>query len=234
MSIEFEFSKNALYYGEYATIQKAVTRELLLSVTNQPKRILDLGCGEGGVYRAIDWEVEHFLGVDFAKNMLELHPKDSHVECIYGNFNDPELYSHLSSLYSFDYIVSSSALQWADSLEKVFQCIALFDTPYALAVFTSNTFKTLHLTANISSPIRPSSEVIATAKKILCCKCYTKKYKLHFSDTLEMLRHIKKSGVSGARNILGYRQIKELMKNYPLDYLEFEVVFVRSTSFSKE
>jgi malonyl-CoA O-methyltransferase len=43
-----------------------------------------------------------------------------------------------------------------------------------------------------------------------------------------MFRYIKKSGVSGGKKRLGYKEMKALMKHYPLDYLEFEVLFVEA------
>jgi malonyl-CoA O-methyltransferase len=42
-----------------------------------------------------------------------------------------------------------------------------------------------------------------------------------------MLRYIKKSGVSGGVKQLGYTEMKTLMLEYPLSYLEFEVIFVK-------
>ncbi len=39
---------------------------------------------------------------------------------------------------------------------------------------------------------------------------------------------IKKSGVSGSRKLLSYKQTKKLMQEYPLNYLEFEVAFITS------
>ena len=43
-----------------------------------------------------------------------------------------------------------------------------------------------------------------------------------------MFNYIKKSGVSGGEKQLTYMQTKQLMKSYPLDYLEFEVLFVEA------
>ncbi len=37
---------------------------------------------------------------------------------------------------------------------------------------------------------------------------------------------MKGSGVGGGRNLLNYKQMKMLMKNYPLDYLEWEILIV--------
>ena len=58
-------------------------------------------------------------------------------------------------------------------------------------------------------------------------------YQLEFETTREMFKYIKKSGVSGGEKQLSYRQIKQLMENYPLKYLEFEVLFVEATPLIK-
>ena len=72
MSIDLEFSKFAHTYERYSIIQERVADEVIALLPNKPKRILDLGCGRGALAKRIDWEIERFLGVDFAKNMLEL------------------------------------------------------------------------------------------------------------------------------------------------------------------
>ncbi|MEK6658262.1 MAG: methyltransferase domain-containing protein, partial [Campylobacterota bacterium] len=95
MKISSEFSKYAPHYNSYNIIQNRVVEKLLSYVNEKPKRILDLGCGSGSVCRAINWEFEHFSGVDFAKGMLELHPKSSKIELVYGDFNDDELFENL-------------------------------------------------------------------------------------------------------------------------------------------
>jgi malonyl-CoA O-methyltransferase len=43
-----------------------------------------------------------------------------------------------------------------------------------------------------------------------------------------MFKYIKQSGVSGSRKVLGYKQTKKLMREYPVNYLEFEVAFIVS------
>ncbi len=228
MSVDLEFSKFAHTYERYGIIQEKVADELLALVKGEPKKILDLGCGRGALAKRINWDVELFLGVDFAKNMLELHPKGEKIECIYGDFDNPELYEHLF-LYDFDYILSASALQWSQDIDKLFAKIAALNyNDFAFAVFTSNTFKTLHATAGISSPLPSAQTIVDCAKRHLGGKNHIRSYTLEFGDTLEMLRYIKRSGVSGSRGVLGYKQTKALMRNYPVKYLEFEVVFLYS------
>lgn len=230
MNIDTEFSNHATSYGSYNIIQTKVIEHLLRKVNANPKSILDLGCGSGSLCKRIDWEYDNFTGVDFAKGMLELHPKSENIECIYGDFNNQALFDDLYS-NSYDFIFSASALQWAADLDKVFQNIKAFNAPVALAIFTSNTFKTLNNTAGIESILKTADEIEAIQKKYFDAEFEVVNYKLDFDSSQDMFRYIKKSGVSGSRKILSYKQTKDLMKNYPVNYLEFEVVFI--TSFSK-
>lgn len=225
MKISTEFSKHALDYASHNIIQNKVIDKLLLHVDSKPQNILDLGCGSGSLCKKIDWDYEHFTGVDFAEGMLELHPKSKKTECIYGNFNDDVLFENLLT-YKYDFIFSASALQWSDDLEHVFSKIKEFNTPIALAIFTSNTFKSLNKTANINSILKTADEVNKLQKKYFNANFEVVNYKLEFQNTREMFKYIKKSGVSGSRKVLDYKQTTKLLREYPVNYLEFEVVFI--------
>ena len=228
MNISTQFSKYANHYGSYNVIQEKVKERLLEQLWFKPKRILDLGCGSGAVCKSISWKYEHFIGVDFAAGMLELHPKSKKIECIYGDFNDERLFENLIT-YEYDYILSASALQWAEDLQNVFKNIKLLNAPISLAIFTSGTFKTLNKTAKLEPLLRDKKEIKELSLKYFAhAKIEVIKYKLEFSSTREMFKYIKKSGVSASRNILSYKQTKKLMNEYPLNYLEFEVIFITS------
>jgi malonyl-CoA O-methyltransferase len=227
MKISSEFSKYAQDYEYHNIIQEKVAQKVLSFVHNEPKNILDLGCGRGALVEKISWQYEHFVGVDFSKGMLALHPKSNKIECIYSDFNDIKLFKYLQH-YTFDYILSASALQWAKDLESLFENIAKLGTPFSLAIFTSNTFKTLHETAGIRSPLRDQKTLYTLQEKYLNADFEVKNYSLQFETVQDMFRYIKKSGVSGSRNILSFKEMKHLMQSYPLDVLEFEVVFIHS------
>ncbi len=228
MSIDLEFSRFATSYNRYSIIQSHVANRLISLLKYKPKKILDLGCGEGAIATRTDWEIDFFLGVDFAKKMLELHPQTQKIKCIYYDFENDALYDELC-LYDFDYILSSSALQWAKDLNRLFYNISRLNfKDFAFGIFTSNTFKTIHKTANISSPIYTLDTVLDTAKKYFDFNYEVKNYTLEFEDSIEMFRYIKKSGVSGNLNKLSYKETKRLINEYPLNYLEFEVVFLYS------
>jgi malonyl-CoA O-methyltransferase len=220
-----EFSRYAAQYGSRNVIQRLVAQKLITSTPNQPKRILDLGCGNGTLYSLIDWEIERFVGVDFSEQMLEHHPKNSNVELLLGNFNDPLLFESLSE-ERFDRIYSASALQWADDFESVIQSLTSRNTPMSLAIFTSGTFKTLHECAGVIPLLRSSDEVMSIAEKYVDAQFEVLHTTLEFDSVREMFRYIKRSGVSGGRRVLDFTQTKRLMETYPLNYLEFEVVFI--------
>jgi malonyl-CoA O-methyltransferase len=227
MKISSEFSKNAENYEQLNQVQNLVVEKLLSLLKSQPKHILDLGCGSGALCKKIDWKYKKFTGVDFAPKMLELHPKSKKIECIYGDFNDKTLFENLYT-YKYDYIFSASALQWAEDLDKLFYQIQAFNTPIALAIFTSNTFKTLNATAGIKSMLRDPQELERLKKKYFNANFELLQYKLEFQSVRDMFAYIKRSGVSGARKLLSYKETKNLMREYPLSYLEFEVAFITS------
>ncbi|MCD4667202.1 MAG: methyltransferase domain-containing protein [Sulfurimonas sp.] len=227
MKISSQFSKYASHYGSYNIIQESVVKKLLLDLKYKPKKILDLGCGSGSLCRAIDWEYESFTGVDFAHGMLELHPKAENIESVYGDFNDKRLFENLQT-YQYDYIFSASALQWAENLEDIFKSIKLLNIPFSFAIFTSGTFETLNKTASLEPLLKSSQTIKNLVNQYFDAKFEVVKYSLEFESTREMFRYIKKSGVSGSRNLLSYKQTKKLMKEYPLNYLEFEVAFITS------
>jgi malonyl-CoA O-methyltransferase len=227
MTVKREFSKYAQHYGQYNIIQTKVVHKLLADVQHKPLFVLDLGCGSGSLYKAIDWPLKRFVGVDFSTEMLQQHPRGENVSCLLGDFNEPELFERLRQ-EKFDRIFSASALQWAVDLEHVFSSIKELETPVSLAVFTANTFQTLFKTAGLPPLLRSAEEVVALAKKSFDAECEVVNYTLSFDSVREMFRYIKRSGVSGARRALDYKQTKKLMESYPLDYLEFEVVFIRN------
>ncbi len=227
MKISKEFSKHAQAYESRNSIQTQVAKKLLSLVAGEPQKIVDLGCGSGAICRNIEWDYVKFYGIDFAQGMLDLHPKTPKIELLNADFNDVKLYDMLQR-EQFDYILSASALQWAEDLDSLFAHISKLTTPIAFAIFTSNTFKTLHKTAAINSILKSAQEIKTLQERYFDAKFELCSYSLEFETVRDMFRYIKRSGVSGARNLLGVKEMKELMRSYPLNYLEFEVVFISS------
>ncbi|WP_456393256.1 class I SAM-dependent methyltransferase [Nitratifractor sp.] len=224
-----EFCRFASSYSHYSIIQRQAA-EYLVSWIREPDlgRVIDLGCGDGEIYRQIKrrgFRVETFFAVDLAESMLTLHPKEAMVRSLLGDFND---YDFLESLKEFSpkTLLSSSALQWSRDLEMTLDSLSHLGCRSYFSIFTDGTFSTLHRLAGIDSPIRSFEETEASLNAHYRIRRLERvHYRLHFETTREMFRYIKHSGVSGGEARLGYREAKELMECYPLDYLEFELLF---------
>jgi malonyl-CoA O-methyltransferase len=226
LNIAQEFSRFASNYDRVNSIQKEVALDLISRLhSSKYAQIIDLGCGSGEIYKNLiqkKIDFNHFTGVDLSQKMLDLHPQESRVELIQSDF------SVLALNQSYDLVISASALQWSQDLNKTFANISKLSQKFYFAIFTANTFKTLHQTANITSPIYKTQELQKSINQYFYATYRLNQYKLYFNSTHEMLRYIKGSGVSGGHKRLSYKETKTLMQNYPLDYLEFEVLFVEA------
>jgi len=227
-----EFSRFAHQYDEHNMIQVQVAKTLIDKLPLQRyNTILDLGCGSGEVFKNLQEQgisFDAFSAFDSAQNMLDIHPEINNITKICADFNDRSFLKTLSEEH-YDLLLSSSAIQWSKDLDFTFNAISSLSKTAYLAIFTSGTFKTLHQAANVKSPIYSAEEL---QKSILqyyddvVFELHT--YTLNFDSVRDMFSYIKKSGVSSGKKKLSYREIKELMRTYPLDHLEFEVLFVEA------
>ncbi|MEA3491078.1 MAG: methyltransferase domain-containing protein [Campylobacterota bacterium] len=228
-----EFSRFASSYNQNNTVQAEVAKKL---VSMLPKKaypsILDLGCGRGEIYQnLIDQKIDyaHLTAVDISKEMLWLHPKEDRVTLLNEDFNSQQMADKLSRK-SYDLLLSSSALQWSQDLDTTLSMFAPISSNFYSAIFTAGTFRSLHKCAGITSPIYNETVLKEKIDKYYDVEYETVRYTLHFENIYDMLRYIKESGTSGGERRLSYRETKHLIRSYPYDYLEFEVLFVHPKS----
>ena len=227
MGVKLEFSRRAGTYDQYNIIQRQVAESLVEMVADSaPKTVCDLGCGSGTVYRKICWPLEKYVAVDFSREMCALHPAGEVVSVIQCDFNEISCFRKVEEEGPYDRVFSSSALQWADDLDLLLGRVVALESPVALAVFTGNTFGTLLESAGLASPIRLPEELDRLAMKHFGRTWSYRQYSLTFEDRLEMFRYIKKSGVSGGKRRLNFSDARRMLREYPLDSLEFEVGFL--------
>ena len=230
-----EFSRFAKEYDNYNIIQSKVAKSLvdMLPIDND-SCIIDIGCGSGEVYKNLTKNRlfrGEFIAFDYSSEMLSIHPSSDNITKVCGDFNSIDTFDTLS--YNNAIIVSSSALQWSEDLDLTLSLISQKTSRVYLAIFTANTFKTLHQTAQISSPIYDIDILKKSISRYFDARFETKEYRLSFDNTRDMLRYIKRSGVSGGDKTLDYKQTKKLLEDYLLDYLEFEVLFIEAISLEK-
>ncbi len=227
MSVKNEFSKYANEYKNHNIIQQLIAKSLVRDLEFQPKNILELGCGSGQVYKNISWDINFYIAIDFSKQMCALHPKAKNIQVKCFDFDSEEFFDFLKDK-KYDIILSSSALQWSKNLPKLVKNLSLCSNKINAVLFTSNTFKSIHKIAQIKSPILSEKEIKSAFSKYFTCEFETLLYKLEFENKKELFSYIKKSGVSGGSSSLDFKMAKKLYKEYDLNYLEFEVVFIKA------
>lgn len=228
MSVKNQFSKYANEYKNHNIIQQIVAKSLVRELKFQPKRILELGCGSGQVFNHISWEVEFYKAIDASSSMCELHPKADNIEVKCLNFDTQDFINEIKN-DSYDIVLSSSALQWSNNLAKIIEQLSSITKEINAVLFTSNTFKTIQEITNTKSPILDEDSIKNSFLKFFNCEFETILYKLEFDNKKGLFDYIKKSGVSGEKS-LSYSDSKKLYKEYPYNYLEFEVIFVKTIS----
>ena len=228
MKVKNQFSKYAKEYETHNIIQQIVAKSLVRELKFQPKRILELGCGSGQVFNHISWEVEFYKAIDASASMCELHPKSENIEVKCLNFDTQDFINEIRN-DSYDIVLSSSALQWSNDLSKIVQHLSYITKEINAVLFTSNTFKTIQEITKTKSPILDEDSIKEAFLKFFNCEFETILYKLEFDNKKDLFDYIKKSGVSGEKS-LSYSDSKKLYKEYPYNYLEFEVIFVKTIS----
>ena len=229
MSVKNQFSKYAKEYKIHNIIQQIDAKSLVRELKFQPKRILELGCGSGQVYNHISWDLDFYKAIDFSASMCELHPRAKNVEIKCFDFDTVEFLNEIKN-DTYDIVLSSSALQWSKDLSKIIKQLSLITKEINAVLFTSNTFKTIQNITKTKSPILDEQSIKEAFNKYFKCEFETIMYKLEFDNKKDLFDYIKKSGVSGANESLDFKNAKKLYKEYNINYLEFEVIFVKTIS----
>ncbi len=222
-----EFSKNAKNYDKHNIIQKKVAKELVSMFKKKYKTILDLGCGSGEVCRLIEWDFERFVAVDSSKKMCSLHPKSDNTIVLNIDYENPLLYKKILKNTKFDIVCSSSSLQWCRDLDKTVEMFSEIAEDCIVSVFCDGTFETIYQTCGLNTFLPSYAKVVDIFSKYYDITYKREFYELYFKDNISKFRYIKKSGVSGGKRKLDYKQTKNLIKNYPLEYLEFEILYIK-------
>lgn len=117
------FHRQAAEYDSHATVQARITQELVAMVCNHtvrtPDSILDVGCGTGRLLAELhgQYPESSLYGLDIAENMVQ-HTVGLLGNRVCGMVGDAEQLPFSEG--TFDLVVSSSTLQWLESLDRFF------------------------------------------------------------------------------------------------------------------
>lgn len=229
LAIKNQFSKFASQYNNNNIIQQIVSKALVREIKDKPKRILELGCGSGQIFKNIDFDFDYYKAIDFSQEMCDIHPTNSKLDIFCLNFDSDQFFDNIKD-EQYDLVLSSSALQWSKDLSKIVNALAQISDEINMVLFTSNTFKTIFELTNSKSPILELESIKDIFSMFYNSTFEVLEYKLEFETKKELFSYIKNSGVSGETNNLSFKKAKHLYKNYDKSYLEFEVVFIKGNT----
>lgn len=234
MRVASEFERFADRYPQYNHIQRLVADRLISQIESiNHATYADIGCGEGAIYRSLvakDIDIERFIAIDISPSMLSLHPNADYIDKIKGDFNSESLYRQLDR-YSIDMVVSASSLQWSQDLEWSLEHLSHLAPKAAYAIFTDATFSDILRYLSVPSPIHSATSIIEALLRYYHIRSMrVESITMPFENNRDMLSYIKKSGVSGGRAMLSYRDIKRFIDSYDKRELEFQIIYFTGNS----
>jgi len=225
MTIKKHFSNHAQDYDNNNIIQRIVSKALVREVQNNPKNILELGCGSGQIYREISWHLNKYKAIDFSQGMCDIHPANENLEVKCFDFDSEVFWEDIKN-DKFDLVISSSAMQWSKDLNLLLKRLFTITNKIDCVLFTSNTFKSIYEITKQKPAILSKEEIIKEFDNYQSTY-ETINYQIKFDSKKELFSYIKNSGVQGDVK-LSYKDAKNLYKKYDKLYLEFEVIFVKA------
>lgn len=214
-----KFNNNLSKYNSNADIQKQIARkliELLYKIRKNFDNILEIGCGTG----FLTGEIFNNFKYDnlYLNDIVET--SKNYVEKYSDNFfcGDAEKIIFPENL---DLIISSSVFQWLNDFENFsIKTKNSLNTGgiFAFSMFINNNFREIREKLNISLHYLSNDEIIEILKKDYKILIFEEKIEvLNFKNSIDILRHIEKTGV----NII---KKEKLTKNRIYDFINSNIL----------
>ena len=215
-------------YDENAFVQR-ITAEKLVSSLSQKKfdKILEIGCGTGILTKQIEQNLvfqKYFANdiVEKSKNYIDGIISENTFVC--GNAQKIKL------PHKVDLIISNAVFQWFENLDKVleyYSSLLKIDGIIAFSTFSPENFLEIRevtgLTLNYKN-IDELKEIVEKNFEIIHIEKFN--YKMNFSTTLQILAHMKNTGVNSlTEKHWGIKNVKEFCDKYREKFPELSLTY---------
>jgi len=229
------FAQAGQSYTEHAVIQKQIAQHLFDLIQqycpelfeNAVGNVLEIGCGSGNLSHLLfeNVQIHHLVLNDLYTDIQQHFPSDSKIEYLIGDIEQLEFPQYL------DLITSSSALQWVQDLDGIFQ--KAFDSLNqglnSQAYFCFSTFGQQNL-QEIKTLTGQGLEYLSleTIQEKLKHNGFEVVYlsekteQLNFLHPQAILQHLKFTGVTATAS--KFRWTKQSLQQFYLDYSQFSNV----------
>ncbi len=226
--VKSRFSKCISTYNNNAEIQKRISRrlsKLIRKTTKQNyKNIFEIGCGTGFLTNELLKFIEpnnYYLNdlVEGMKTELDKIISKKHTKNYTFLWGDAETINFPDDI---DLLVSSSTFQWFNDFDTFLtkaNCHLKQDGIIACSMFGVNNFKEIRTIMNKGLTYPNFSDLVNKINnKYSVISTYQEEYILYFNSPIDVLKHIKYTGVNGTNS----------QKWNKKDLIEFERLYTKN------
>lgn len=228
--IKTQFEKSLDTYNQNALVQKIMAEKLVEELSKIKKEftnILELGSGAGLLTKEL---VKKIKFQTYSANDL-VEKSKTFVNDIIPNAN---FYcgnaQKIKPTKKMDLIISNAMFQWFNDLDKIsliYKNILNSDGILAFSTFSKENFKEIKNLTGLSLEYKSLDEITKIFEKnyqILHSEEFT--YKMNFSNPLELLAHMKNTGVNSlTAKHWTFKEVKEFCDNYKKTYPEITLTY---------
>jgi len=223
--VKKRFSKHFDTYHRKAIVQQRIATRLADLVSeinnNSLNKVLEFGCGTGFLTARIlekstveQYYLNDLTDVAYEENEAFKSAENKHkFTCIPGDAERIDFPNNL------DVVLSSSTVQWFSQLELFFEKVNKVLKPeglFAFSTFGPDNFKELKQVCNVGLPYKTTQEILAMLPSSFDV-VYKQEWKesIVFSNPIEVLRHMKLTGVTGvSSSFFGKEKLLAFNKTY--------------------
>lgn len=228
--IKTQFEKSLDTYNQNALVQKIMAEKLIEELTKIKKdftNILELGSGAGLLTKELVKKINFQTYsandlVEKSKNFVNDIIPNMTFYC--GNAQK------IKPSKKMDLIISNAMFQWFNDLDKIslnYKNILNTDGILAFSTFSKENFKEIKNLTGLSLEYKSLDEITKIFEKnykILHSEEFT--YKMKFSNPLELLAHMKNTGVNSlTAKHWTFKEVKEFCDNYKNTYPEITLTY---------
>jgi len=222
--VALRFAQAGQSYVEHAIVQKQIAQHLFDLIQQycpaHLNHVLEIGCGSGNLSHLLlhHLKVKHLVLNDLYAEIQQHFPPHSKIEYLIGDIERLEFPQHL------DLITSSSALQWVQNLEGIFQkafhslkpdayfCFSTFGQQnlQEIKALTGQGLDYLNIETIQDLLERNGFEILQISEQTV---------HLNFKYPKQVLQHLKATGVTATAS--NFRWMKQSLVDFYQAYQQF-------------
>lgn len=216
------FIKHFDEYEKYSFVQKKVAENLIkyLKENNVFEKnistVFEIGCGTGIFTREYRKEIPNLRNL-ILNDKFDVRAYINNIE--YSTFKQGDVLELL--IPKSDLVLSSSVFQWIYDLDKLFENISNTTKKLCFSTYISGNLLEIKEHFGLSLEYKSIEDIERIAKKYFNnISCYKETIKLEFENPIDVLKHLKYTGVTGLQkpSVNNIRTFKNKILTYEVAY----------------